>query len=76
LSSKGEAIFITQWKDEMKERIKMRFPDKPLSDKKINKYLDDVIHACMVNPKVVVVNNYREAAPVETDLLSLIDTIH
>ena len=75
MTGRKEAIFITQWKDEMKERIKLRFPDKPLSDKKINKYLDNVIHLCMVNPKVRVENNYR-GKTVHTDLLSLIDTIH
>jgi hypothetical protein len=75
LSEHKEAIFLTQWKDEMKERIRMRFPDKPLSEKKIEKYLDNVIHATIKNPKVKVVNNYRNKE-VTTDLLSLIDTIY
>ena len=70
-----EAVFITQWKDEMKRRIKIRFRDVKLSEKKINKYLDSIISEYMSNPEVDVVNNYREQT-VHTDLLSLIDTIH
>lgn len=69
-----EAIFITQWKNEMKERIKLRFKDKPLNDKKIDAYLNEKIKEYMVNPPLQIVNNYREAV-VNTDLLSLIDTI-
>lgn len=72
---KKEAIFITQWKDRMKELIKLRFADRPLSDEKIDKYLNKVIYESMRNPKVDVVNNYRNKV-VHTDLLSLIDTIH
>lgn len=71
----NEAVFITQWKNEMKNRLKLRFKDKPLSQKKIDKYLDSLIEDYMVNPKVDVVNNYRDQV-VHTDLLSLIDTIH
>ena len=70
-----EAVFITQWKEEMMKRLQMRFKDRPLSKKKLNTYLDSVIRDHMVNPEVDVVNNYREAV-VHTDLLSLIDTIH
>ena len=71
----AEAIFITQWKDEMKKRIKLRFPNKKLNMKKIEEYLDECIRKNMVNPKVVVVNNYRNKKT-RTDLLSLIDTIY
>lgn len=72
---KKEAIFITQWKDEMKERLKIRFKDKLLNEKKIDKYLDSLIEKRIQNPKVQIYNNYREQS-VTTDLLSLIDTIH
>lgn len=75
MGKQKEAIFITQWKDEMKRRLKLRFRDKKLSDKKIEEYLDKTVHAYMVNPKVEVVNNYRNKT-VKTDLLSLIDVIH
>lgn len=74
MSKQKEAVFITKWKGEMKRRLKLRFPDKKLSEKKVERYLDSCIHAYMVNPKVEVVNNYRNKK-VETDLLSLIDTI-
>jgi len=70
-----EAIFISQWKDEMRRRIKLRFKGRPLSEKKIDKYLDKIVHENMVNPQVKVVNNYMNKY-VSTDLLSLIDTIH
>ena len=69
-----EAIFITEWKEEMRRRIKLRFADKPLSDKKIEKYLNRMVELRMRNPKVTIVNNYRNKV-VHTDLLSLIDTI-
>ena len=70
---KKEAIFVTQWKDEMKERLKIRFKDKLLNEKKIDKYLDSLIEKRMQNPKVQIYNNYREQS-VTTDLLSLIDS--
>lgn len=69
-----EAVFITKWKSEMIRRIKLRFPGTPWNEKKINAYLDALVHERMKNPKVVVVNNYRNQS-VSTDLLSLIDTI-
>jgi hypothetical protein len=69
-----EASFITQWKNEMKHRIKLRFKNKPLSDKKIDAYLNEKIRDYMVNPQVQIINNYRNQT-VTTDLLSLIDTI-
>lgn len=74
-NSKVESIFEMQWKDEMKKRIKLRFPDKKLNPKKIEKYLDECFHKHMKNPKVNVVNNYR-GLETETTLLDLIDTIY
>lgn len=70
-----EAHFITQWKDEMKKRIALRFKGKSLNQEKIEKYLDNLVHDYMVNPKVEIINNYVNAN-VQTDLLSLIDTIN
>lgn len=75
MGKRKEAVFITQWKEEMKTRLKLRFRDQKLSEKKIDEYLDKTVHAYMVNPKVEVVNNYRNKT-VKTDLLALIDTIH
>lgn len=72
---RNEAVFVTQWKDEMKRRIKLRFRNENLSNKKIDKYLDTLISEYMSNPEVQIVNNYREQS-VTTDLLSLIDTIN
>lgn len=71
---KKEAVFVTQWKQEMTQLIKMKFSGYKLSNKKINLYMDKLIQAHMVNPQLEVVNNYRDAV-VKTDLLSLIDTI-
>lgn len=71
---RNEAIFITKWKNEMRKHIQLQFKDKNLSRKKIDKYLDIVLHECMVNPEIDIINNYREQS-VHTDLLSLIDTI-
>ena len=75
IMKRKEAVFITQWKDEMKERIKLRFKGRPLDDDKIDAYLNKMVSEYMVNPKVEVVNNYRNAT-VQTDLLALIDTIY
>lgn len=69
-----DSVFESQWKDEMRKRIKLRFQGKKLSEKKVEKYLDAVFHKHMKNPKVKIVNNYREKQT-ETDLLSLIDEI-
>ena len=71
---KVEAVFITKWKNEMRERIKLRFKDKPLNEKKINQYLDKKVKEYLVNPEVEIVNNYRGLST-KTDLLSLIDLI-
>lgn len=70
----AESVFESQWKDEMRERIKLRFPNEKLSKKKIDAYLDKKFHKYIVNPKVRIVNNYRNKETT-TDLLSLIDTI-
>ena len=70
-----EPIFVQQWKDRMKTIIRYRFKDHPLSEKKIDNYLNKVLAKSMKNPKVKVVNNYRNKE-VDTDLLALIDTIH
>ena len=37
MGMRREAIFITQWKDEMKERLKLRFKGRELSEKKVDK---------------------------------------
>ena len=71
---KPDPIFIQQWKDEMKLIISHRFKGKKLNEKKVDKYLDKVL-STMKNPEVKIVNNYRNKE-VDTDLLSLIDTIH
>lgn len=68
-------IFVLQWKDEMKKRIKLRFADQKLSDKKIDKYLDGILDRELKNREIVVRNNYRNKER-ETDLLQLIDDIH
>ena len=67
-----DSVIIRQWKDEMKNLIRNRFGD--LNDKKIEKYLDKKIMTYGKNPKVVLVNNYRNRE-IKTNLLELIDYI-
>ena len=71
---KKEAIFITKWKDAMKSQILLKYADKSLSSKKIDKYLDALVEDYISNPQIIVSNNYRNQN-VKTDLLSLIDAI-
>ena len=73
-SSGKDSVFEAKWKADMKERIKMRFYDKKLSDKKVEKYLDAVFHKHIKNRKIAIVNEYRGLQS-ETDLLSFIDDI-
>lgn len=68
-----EAIFITEWKDKMREIIYARY-GLNLSRKKIDAYLDKVIEKNIYNPKVAVVNNYTNQE-VKTNVLDLIDII-
>lgn len=74
VAKRVEAFFITKWKKEMISRIRLRFRGHPLNEKKIDKYLDKIIYENIKNPEVLVVNNYMNKQ-VNTDLLSLIDTI-
>ena len=69
-----DSVFEHKWKCEMKKRIELRFPDKKLSEKKVEKYLDAVFHKHIKNPKLKIVNNYR-GLETETDLLSFIDEV-
>jgi hypothetical protein len=68
-----EALFITEWKDKMKEVIKSRFGGD-LDKHKIDAYLDDVIEKNIYNPRVAIVNNYtnQEAKATVLDLIDLI----
>ena len=75
MTNRKEPLFLTQWKDEMKTLIKFRFKGKKLNEKKVDRFLNEAIKKSIQNPKVLVVNNYREKT-VETDLLGLIDTIY
>ena len=67
-----EAIFITRWKEAMKELIKMRFGK--LDKDTVNEYLDKIIRTQMRNPKARLENNYIGMVA-KTDVLSTIDLI-
>jgi len=67
-----EAIFITEWKDKMKDIINARFGH--LSKTKVDKYLNQLIEKNIYNPRVAIVNNYTNQK-VETTVLDLIDAI-
>lgn len=69
---KDEAIFISKWKNEIKNLIKMRFGK--LDKDKIDNYLDEVIANNMRNPKAFIENNYTNMTA-KADVLSIIDLI-
>lgn len=69
-----DSVFEAKWKKDMKERIKLRFYDKKLNEKKVEKYLDAVFHKYVYNRKVKILNNYRGLES-DTDILTLIDDI-
>lgn len=72
VKKKQEAIFISRWKDKVRDIVKLQYPD--ISSKKLDVFMDDIIKKNMVNPKVGIVNNYINKV-VKTDALSLIDSI-
>lgn len=63
---------IREWKLRMMDLILMKHPS--INKKKIEKYLDDKIMKYGRNPKVVVINNYRNYE-LKTNILELIDYI-
>ena len=69
---KQEAIFITRWKDKVKEIIKLRYGK--LDKDKINDYLDNLISKRINNPKMILINNYTNHQA-HTDVLSITDLI-
>ena len=64
--------FINEWKSKMKQIVKFRYPN--LSDKKIDKYLDDQIAHKLNDRKLLLVNNYTSKVS-RTTILELIDLI-
>ena len=66
--------YLYEWKEKTKEIIRMQYPDSELSDKKIDKYLDNIIEKNLKNPRLLLVNNYTNKIS-RVDTLQLIDII-
>ena len=69
-----EYTYLNEWRDDMKDIIRMRFPEDRISDKQIDKLLDGFIKERMKNPNMLVVNNYTNKVS-RMNLLKLIDLI-
>lgn len=66
--------YLYEWKEKTKEIIRMQYSDSELSDKKIDKYLDNIIEKNLKNPRLLLVNNYTNKIS-RVDTLQLIDII-
>ena len=71
-NEKRESWFITAWKNKMRDNIKMVYPKA--KDKNIENILNKIIKERLKNPKMDLVNNYKQYF-VNSDALSLIDMI-
>ena len=71
-----QSIFLQKWKNVMKPvlRYSLSQDGKSISEKKLNKFLDDIIARRLETFKVTLDNNYRNIK-IHTDFLSIIDYI-
>lgn len=68
------STFLAQWKDSVKDIVRLKYSEDDISDKKLNNYLDSVIEKKLVDPRMIVVNNYTNKVS-RMSLLKLIDVI-
>lgn len=66
------SIFVTEWKITAREKIKMSRPD--LTDKEIDKYLDEIVESRLKNPPCQLDNNYCNKT-IDSNLLAIYDWI-
>ena len=66
--------YIKQWKEEMRDVIRLRYSKDQISDRKIENYLNEQIKQKINNRSVMVINNYTGKTS-RLSLLSLIETI-
>lgn len=66
--------YIQEWKEKMLNVIRLQYNENELSDKKIEKYLDDQIEKNLKNHRVLLVNNYTNKIS-RTTILEMIDLI-
>lgn len=67
-----ESIFIQRWKNKVLDILKLNYPD--ISNKKLEKHVDQIIKDNLKNPQAGLINNYINKV-VKTDVLSIIDSI-
>lgn len=54
----NDSSYISEWKDKMKQIVRLQYTEEELSDKKLEKYLDSQIEKNIKDPKLLLVNNY------------------
>lgn len=50
--------YLSEWKEKMKQVIRLRYDEDQISDKKLEKYLDKKIEERLTDHRVLLVNNY------------------
>ena len=66
--------YIQEWLDKMKSTIRLKYTKEQISDKKINKYLINIIKERLKDRDVIIVNNYTNKVSHMT-ILHLIELI-
>ena len=72
MSRSDSAIFLSDWKDQMIEMVKLKYPK--ISEDKLEKLLDSQIEKKMNNRTCFLVNNYTERV-METNILDIFDLV-
>ena len=55
----AESSYLLEWKDKMKQIIRLQYSEEELSEKKLDKYLDSQIEKNLNDHKLLLVNNYN-----------------
>ena len=69
-----DSSYLLEWKRRMKELIRMHYEPERISDKRIERYLDEKIEENLTDPGLILVNNYTNKVS-RTTLLKLIELI-
>lgn len=68
------STYLQEWKDEMTRTIRLKYSKEKLSDKDLERYLDNKIIKAKEPPMVLIVNNYTHKMS-RINILDLIDLI-
>lgn len=53
-----DSSYIREWKEKMTDVVRLQYSEDQLSDKQLEKYLDDQIEKHLKDTRVLLVNNY------------------